>query len=111
MARNKVTQKEAIFYQLYKHWQSNKGEYIPVFKLMGEVHVAELGLWGFVSHEVSPRCSELRQENPELIQITEITGKSGARYYGHRINPDAKLAMIKEPRLQNFYQRIKEKGA
>jgi len=110
MARNKLTQKEAIFYQLYMAFKSTPGEYIPVFKFMGEVHSPELGLWGFVSHECSARSSEMRKENPELVEATTITGKSGAKYFGYRFNPAAKFEMIRDEALQSFYNRLKNAG-
>lgn len=108
--RNRITQKEAIFYQLYQNWKSKEHAYIPVFKLMGEVHVTELGQWGFVSHEVSARCSELRTENPRLMQHIEIKGKApGVVYYGHRLNPDATPDMIENADLRKFHKRIMQR--
>lgn len=108
--RNRITQKEAIFYQLYKNWQQSREQYIPVFKLMGDVHVPELGQWGFVSHEVAARCSDLRRENPELMQHIEIKGKApGVVYYGHRLNPAATPDMIKDESLRKFHKRISRK--
>lgn len=107
MRKNKATQKEAIFYQLYKHFKSNRGEYIPVFKFMGEVYIKELGIWGFVSHEVSARCSELKKINPELIQSIIINAKSGAKYYGYRINPNPNREMIKDEQILKFYNKLR----
>lgn len=106
MTKNKITQKEAIFYTLYQAYNNNRGEYIPVFKFMGEIYCKELDLWGFVSHECSARCSEMRTDNPELIEHTVITGKSGATYYGYRINPLANVDMIKDKALLKFYNLI-----
>lgn len=109
MTRKKITQKEAIFYTLYRAFKDTPGEYVPVFKFMGEVYVPEVGKWGFVSHECSARASELRTENPGLIEKTTITGKSGAKYYGYRFSANAKPDLILDKNLLSFYQVIKPK--
>lgn len=107
MTRNKISMKEAIFYQLYKHFKSEKrADYIPVFGFMGEVFCEEVKKWGFVSFEVSARFSELFKENPGLIERQSITGKTGARYYGYRLSPGANANLIKDPKLFAFYQAI-----
>ena len=105
--KKKLTQKEAIFYKLYQSFKEKRGEYIPVFEFMGEIYSKDLGLWGYVSHECSARCSELKSNNPSLIQSTTITGKSGAKYYGYRINPEANSETQVEESLKSFYKRIK----
>ncbi len=107
MTKKKITQKEAIFYRLYEAFKEKPGEYLPVFSFMGEVYAKEVGLWGYVSHECSARCSELKWRNPEMIQSIEIIGKSGAKYYGYRINPDVQKEMIKDEKLYAFYKKIK----
>lgn len=109
MANNKkkITQKEAIFYTLYQAFKETPGEYIPVFKFMGEVYAKEVGLWGYVSHECSARCSELKSENPLLIESITITGKSGAKYYGYRIKPGVGPDVQIDPKLKIFYKKIK----
>lgn len=107
MTKNKLTQKEAIFYTLYKTHKTNPEFFTPVFKFMGEVHCTELDLWGFVSHECSARCSEMKKENPDLIQHTEITGKSGAKYFGYRLNTKPTIAMILDPKLLAFFKSIR----
>lgn len=108
MMRTRITMHEAIFYRLYKHFKSDKREdYIPVFAFMGEVWCEEAGKWGFVSHEVSARLSELFKGNPGLLERRMIEGRSGARYYGYRIGPDAQDTMIVDPKLFDFYKLIK----
>ncbi len=107
MAKNKLTQKEAIFYTLWKAHKADVTPYIPVFKFMGEVYCDILGLWGFVSHECSARCSELKKANPNLIQSEVIVGKSGAQYFGYRLKPDCKMSDIDDPKLLDFYKRLK----
>ncbi len=107
MNKKKITQKEAIFYKLYQAYKDKKGEYIPVFEFMGETYAKEVGLWGYVSHECSARCSEMVRENRGLIQSTPIKGKSGATFYGYRINPEAKADSEFDPSLRPFYKKIK----
>lgn len=109
MAKTKLTQKEAIFYQLYNAHKKMPGEYIPVFKFMGEIYCKELGLWGFVSHECSARCSEMKKENPALIEFKTIYGKSGAKYYGYRFTLYPKPDMIRDEKLRKFHRMIKPK--
>lgn len=105
--KNRITQREAIFYRLYRKFKEKDGEYLPVFGLMGEIYCEEVGKWGYVSYECSARASEMIKRNPELIQRQSIRGKSGATYYGYRINPNAKPEMIKDEDLGAFYRRIR----
>ena len=109
--RNRITQREAIFYQLYTKFKQKDGEYIPVFQLMGEVWCPEVGKWGFVSYECSARASEMINKNPQLIQRQSIRGKSGATYYGYRFNPYVTVEMIQDPDLRTFHKIIKTKMA
>lgn len=100
--------REAIFYQLYQHFKSEKREdFVPVFQFMGEVWCEPVGKWGFVSFEVSARLSELYSENPGLIERKMLEGKSGSQYYGYRLAPNANANMIKDMKLFEFYQSIK----
>lgn len=104
----KITQRQAIFYQLYKSFKSADREtYIPIWKMIGEIHCSELGLWGFVSYEVSARMSEMFKMNPSLFQRTMLRGRTGAKYYGYRIAPGVQPYMIHEKDLQEFYKKIK----
>lgn len=128
MTKKKLTQTEAIFYVMFKSFKNElpdfkkqiifegkndlsntKGYFIPVFKFMGEVYCEELGLWGYVSHECSARCSELKKINRNLIDVTTIEGKSGARYYGYRFAPDATPSMINDEKLLEFYKLVSKK--
>lgn len=104
--KNGLSQKEAIFYQLYLRFKAKKEDYLPVHALMGEVFCKELNRWGYVSYECSARASEMIKENPGLFMRTRITGKSGARYYGYRISPVARPQLIKDEKLLAFYRRI-----
>lgn len=129
MTKKKLTQTEAIFYLMYKSFKNQlpdfrkqiifegkndlsdtKAFYIPVFKFMGEIYCEELGLWGYVSHECSARCSELKKVNRNLIDVTTIEGKSGARYYGYRFSPNATPSLIDDPKLKEFYKLVAKRS-
>lgn len=106
MRKIKVTQQQAIFYQLYLARKENPEQYIPIWKLIGEVYVPAYGVWGFVSYEVSARMSELFRYNPNLFERKQIVGKSGAKYYAYRISLHVKPDDIKQPDLKEFYSRV-----
>jgi len=106
MKKIKVTQHQAIFYQLYHLHKTNPEEYMPIWKLIGEVFVKDFGVWAFVSYEVSARMSELYSRNPTLFESKHVYGKSGAKYYAYRIRIGVTKADIKDPDLLNFYERI-----
>jgi len=107
---NKVTQKQAILYQLYNHRHDIDAEaYIPAWHMIGEVLVDEIGQWGFVSYEVSARLSEMYKENPLLLERVWIEGKTGAKYYGYRIAKNARPEDVVNPELSEFYSKIRRK--
>ncbi len=93
----KVTQHQAIFYQLYKSRIKDPEVYIPIWLLIGEIYVEELGIWGFVRYEVSARMSELYKD------------KTGAKYYAYRIAWEVLPGDIVDPDLKKFYIIIKKK--
>lgn len=103
----KLTQKQAIFYTLYKNWQSGVHAYIPVFEFMGEVHCTELDLWGFVSHECSPRTSELNQDNPDLLEYIERKARAGGTYRCWRIKPDITKDALRDEAIIKLHTAIK----
>jgi len=107
MIRKKITQHEAIFYQLYKKRKVDPNEYTPIWQLIGEVYCEELRVWGFVSYEVSARMSELYKDNPSLFERVQVTGKTGATYYAYRIAVRAKANKIANSDLLRFFQEIK----
>lgn len=104
--KHRLSQKETIFYILYKKSKEDKEAYVPVFQVMGETFCKELNKWGYVSYECSARLSEMFKENPGLIERRTITGKSGARYYGYRITIYPKIELIKDPVLVELHRRI-----
>jgi len=105
--RTRLTQKETIFYQLYKNKKIDKEEYIPLWKMIGEFFCEEVGLWGFVSYEVSARLSEMYNGNYNLLERKMLKGKTGATYYGYRISTTAKIDNIGDTNLRKFYFRIR----
>ena len=104
----RITQKQAIFYQLYEHHKAGKKDLIPVFKFMGEVYCKELGKWGFVSYEVGARMSEIFGENPGMLKRSEVVGPSGAKYYAYRFADDVRIELILDEKLRGFYRSIKK---
>lgn len=109
MRKNKITQHQGIFYQLYKSRGEDPEKYIPIWQLIGEVEIPELGQWVFISYEVSARMSELKKANPDLFQFIEVTGKTGAKYNAYRIKLNVSVEDIRDSELLAFYKRIKHK--
>lgn len=118
MAKTKITQREAVFYQMMlRHREDKKNGqefgYINVFDFMGEVYCRELGLWGFVSHECSARASKLYSENVDRLtgfQLFErklVYGRSGAKWYAYRLNPHATKKNVISDDLKRFRSRVK----
>lgn len=105
----RISQKEAIFWTLYKRFKAKDASYVPVHQLMGEVFCEQLNRWGYVSYEVSARASEMIKDNPGLIMRTWLSGRSGAKYYGYRFSPDANANLIKDEKLLVFYRSIADK--
>lgn len=103
----RVTQEQAVFYQLYDRYRKGDHAFVPVFAVMGEVYVKELGKWGYVSYECSARLSGMTKKNPGLLERAKITGKSGAKYYGYRIAPKPRQELIQDAALLEFYRRVK----
>ena len=103
----KITHKQAIFYQLYKLREEDLDKYIPIWKLIGEVYIEELGQWAFVSYEVSARTSEIKKANPNLLEWTPVRGKSGAIYNAYRLRKGVSVLDIEDPKLLSFYKKIK----
>lgn len=99
--------RQACFYRLYRNRKDGVNAFIPVFEFMGEVHCTELDLWGFVSHECSARMSQMRSENPNLLEIQERKSRAGGTYYAYRIRPDASASLIIAEPERALYDRIK----
>lgn len=100
---NKLSQKQIIFYILYKNYKE-KGAPLPPHKFMGECYVDPAKEFCFVSYEASARLSEMNKENPGLLKITPIVGKSGAHYYGYSLEQN----VISDPKIKEVYNLIKK---
>lgn len=105
--RNKITMHQAIFYRLYQARGQDPQAYTPIWQLIGEVYIQELGKWAFVSYEVAARMSELYHGNPTLLERRLTTGKSGSKYYEYRLRIGVDVTDIKDERILSFYKAIK----
>ena len=104
---NRITQRQVIFYLLYKKFKEGKGEYIPVWQFIGEHYIEEFQKWVFLSYEISARSSELNSMNPGLIDRTRVTGKSGAKYFAYRLAPATTINDLWDEDLKQFYIRLR----
>lgn len=109
MRKSKTSMKCGVFYVLYKARKINPEEYIPIWKLIGEVYVEELNEYVFLSYKAVARMSDLYIENPNLFEREWITGKSGSRYYGYRFAKNADQSLIKDSIVLDFYTLLKRK--
>ena len=108
----RITMKQAIFCRLYEDRAraevKSATPFIPVWALIGEYQLKYLGRNVFVSHEAPARMSELFSENPNLFERQWIQGKSGARYYGYRINPSATEAHIVDEKIKDIFKSLRK---
>lgn len=103
----KLTQKQQIFYRLLVERKLRPVQYMPIWQFIGEFHIAEADQWGFISYEVSARMSELWREIPDgVIQREIVTGRSGAKYYSYRINPELNRATLLGKYLLPQYEHV-----
>lgn len=105
---SKITQKQMAFYLLWKNRKTNKEEYIPTWRFVGEIELPELKTHVMMSYKCPTRLTDLFQENDGLLERTMIKGKSGANYYGYRLSLFVKPEMIKDAKLKVFYERLKK---
>lgn len=114
----KITQREAVFYQMYTLHRREKAEgkphdFINVFDFMGEVYCKEVGKYGFVSHMCSARASELFAENKNwrtnenLFERKKVHGRSGAVWYAYRLNTHPREELIISDDLKRFYKQLR----
>lgn len=102
-----LSQQQMVFYKLLMEWRKDKEKYIPAFEFVGEMFIEELNKWVLLSYKCPTRLTEIYQDNPDLFQRTEITGKSGATYYGYRIVANPSPELIKDSKLLKFYNKIR----
>lgn len=108
MRKNKTNQRELLFYLLYKKFKEGKGEYTPLWRLMGEVLIPELNEWCFMSYEVSTTMSKLKADEPKLFESIDHKLKNGGTALAYRIRPDIKLSDIQTKEILDFYQKIRK---
>lgn len=114
MARFKMTQRMAAFYILMKAYRETPGEFIPAWKFVGELEIPEIGEHFLMSYKTPTNGLTIFDDfnwhkNPMIgfVERKMLHGKSGANYYGYRLNnPDRKK--ITDPKLLDFYDRVKE---
>lgn len=104
----KITQKMMAFYLLWKCRQDNPDEYIPTWRFVGEIEVPELWTHVMMSYKCPTRLTDIYQENPDLLERKLVKGKSGAEYYAYRFAPEVNRSMIKDAKLRDFFDHLKE---
>lgn len=105
----KLTQTQIILGLMIKKFISAKNnaekwELLAPHDFMGECYFPETNKHYFVSYEASARLSTLFKENPELLFREKIEGRSGAKYYGYRLNNIA--VTIGKPKLEEVVELI-----
>lgn len=96
-----------VFYKLYIERRKDPLRYVPAWEFGGEMFVKEKGLWVLMSYKCPTRLTELYQENPNLLERSEIVGKSGSKYFGYRFRENCQPKDIVDKGLREFYQVIK----
>lgn len=103
MNASKLTQKRAVFYLLWKQHQHDPNEFVPTWRALGELEVAELNAAYFMSYKTPTNGFEIFFENPDLVEREWREGKSGAHYYVYKLRTPFIEARIVEPNLKAFY--------
>jgi hypothetical protein len=105
---NKITQKQMVFYKLYKSFKEDPERWVAAWEFVGEIFVSEMNRWVLMSYKTPANGVAIYFENPGLIERDKITGKSGAKYYCYRFARGAKAEHIVDPELKAFYIIIKK---
>ncbi len=105
--KKKITQKELVFYKLYKERQKDKERYVNVWEFIGEMFIEELNTWGFMSYTCVHRAFEVYDDNAGLVERIKVTGKSGSKYYAYRLSLDVTIVNIKDEKLLKLYKTLK----
>jgi len=104
---DKITQKKAVFYILWKAYKENPEQFVPAWRFVGELAIPELDKYFFMSYKCPANGVELYFENPGLIERRITTGRSGAKYYEYRIAPNPTLDKIKDENILKFHKMVK----
>lgn len=103
MKENKITQKRAVFYILWKAFREDPQQYVPAWKFVGELYIKEIDTHFFMSYKCPTNGLEIFADNPGLVERRYFTGKSGAKYYEYRIAANPSIEKIKEKNIAEFY--------
>lgn len=106
----RITQEMMVFYKLYSEYRSNRDRWVPAWEFVGELFIKELNVWVLMSYKAPANGVNIFFANPGLVQRQKVTGRSGSKYYEYRIAPNPMPEKIRDPKLYDFYQRIR-KGA
>lgn len=102
----KISQKQAVFYKLYKEWLKDDERYVPAWEFVGEIKIEPFDSWFLMSYKCPTRLTDIYQENPDIIERDLIIGKSGAYYYGYRLKNPLDVKLIKDHTLFSFFEKI-----
>ena len=110
----RITQKEMVFYKLYKEFNKNPFRYVNAWEFVGEMYISELDKWVLMSYKTPANGVKIYFENPGLIERIRVEGKSGSKYYAYRFVPDMRIGFLNEiidykiidPNLREFYKKI-----
>jgi len=107
MKTDKITQKKAVFYILWKSYKEDPAQFVPAWRFVGELSIPELNKYFFMSYKCPANGVDLYFENTGLIERRTTTGKSGSKYYEYRIALNPTLDKIKDENILKFYKMIK----
>lgn len=106
----KTTQRQLLFYLLYKKFKScadkNQTPFIPLWQLMGDHYIDELKEWTFMSYEVSTTMSKLKADNHGIFEEKDWQNKNGSVSIAYRLNPKITKQMLKSKDIIDFYAKI-----
>jgi hypothetical protein len=103
----KITQEKAVFYILWKEYQTDPEVYVPAWRFLGELAIPELNQYFFMSYKTPANGVNVVLNNPDLFERRQTTGKSGAKYFEYRIAPNPSIEKIRDEKIIEFYKLIK----
>lgn len=109
MKKLKITQEFQVFYKLYQSFKEDRTKWVSAWEFVGEMYIAELDVWTLMTYKTPANGVKIYFDNPNLIERQRVTGKSGAKYYQYRFSPNVSASLIRDPKLLDFYTRIKAK--
>lgn len=109
MRKDKITQKKAVFYVLWKAHKETPEKFIPAWHFVGELFLKEVNQWFMMSYKCPANGVEIYFDNPGLIERRLTTGKTGAKYFEYRMNQNATFNLIVDPDIKAFAQTIERR--